>query len=61
MTERTNCKNCGAPLKDGRCKYCGTEYKPQIYSMMEVTADWIKIGVLKTPDYPSKVFTSGVF
>lgn len=23
----TNCKNCGAPLRDGRCEYCGTEYK----------------------------------
>jgi uncharacterized Zn finger protein (UPF0148 family) len=20
----TNCPNCGAPLKDGRCEYCGT-------------------------------------
>ena len=23
----TNCKNCGAPLRNGRCEYCGTEYK----------------------------------
>ena len=22
----TNCKNCGAPLKDGKCEYCGSEY-----------------------------------
>lgn len=22
----TNCKNCGAPLKSNKCKYCGTEY-----------------------------------
>ena len=21
---RTNCPNCGAPLEDGECKYCGT-------------------------------------
>ena len=20
----TNCPNCGAPLKDGKCEYCGT-------------------------------------
>ncbi len=20
-----NCRNCGAPHKDGRCKYCGTD------------------------------------
>lgn len=24
--ERTNCKNCGAPLIGGRCHYCGTTY-----------------------------------
>lgn len=23
----TNCKNCGAPLENGKCKYCGTEYR----------------------------------
>lgn len=23
---KTNCPNCGAPLKDGRCEYCGTTY-----------------------------------
>ena len=22
----TTCKNCGAPLHDGKCEYCGTEY-----------------------------------
>jgi hypothetical protein len=21
-----NCKNCGAPLRGGKCEYCGTEY-----------------------------------
>lgn len=21
----TNCPNCGAPLKNGKCEYCGTE------------------------------------
>lgn len=32
---RTNCYNCGAPLKGGRCEYCGTEdrsgYHDNIY------------------------------
>lgn len=23
----TNCPNCGAPLEDGECKYCGTDFK----------------------------------
>lgn len=22
----TNCKNCGAPLVNGKCEYCRTEY-----------------------------------
>lgn len=22
----TNCINCGAPLHNGKCEYCGTEY-----------------------------------
>lgn len=22
----TNCKNCGAPLHENMCEYCGTEY-----------------------------------
>ena len=22
---KTNCPNCGAPLADGKCEYCGTE------------------------------------
>lgn len=24
----TNCPNCGAPLKGGKCEYCGTEITP---------------------------------
>lgn len=23
----TNCKNCGAPITNGKCEYCGTEYE----------------------------------
>lgn len=23
--KQTNCPNCGAPLKGGKCEYCGTE------------------------------------
>lgn len=39
----TNCKNCGAPLKDMKCEYCGTEYDyiPSIGSMERV----IKINI----------------
>lgn len=24
--KNTNCKNCGAPLKSGKCEYCGSQY-----------------------------------
>lgn len=27
ITQPTNCKNCGAPLKTNRCEYCGTVYE----------------------------------
>ena len=26
---KTNCPNCGAPLSDGKCEYCGTECTPR--------------------------------
>lgn len=26
LNDITNCKNCGAPLTNYKCKYCGTEY-----------------------------------
>ena len=24
---RVNCKNCGAPLVDGKCQYCGSDFR----------------------------------
>lgn len=53
-TMSENCKNCGAPLKDGRCEYCGTQVEPyrrfvdgeNCGSFMEITADRIQIGVV---------------
>lgn len=27
MSVLTNCKNCGAPLRDMQCDYCGTDYR----------------------------------
>lgn len=26
----TNCKQCGAPLRNGRCEYCGADYRKEI-------------------------------
>ena len=54
MDKRTNCPNCAAPLKDGRCEYCGTQVEPprralvgeNFGSFLEITADKIQIGVL---------------
>ena len=33
MSVLTNCKNCGAPLRDMRCDYCSTDYR-QPYERM---------------------------
>ncbi len=42
----TNCKNCGASLKNGKCNYCGTEYEfiPQVNDFREI----IKINIYGT-------------
>ena len=50
----TNCPNCAAPLKGGRCEYCGTQVEPprrvlvpeNCGSFLEITADCIQIGVI---------------
>lgn len=34
----TNCKNCGAPLHDHICEYCGTEYENKINAGFGCTA-----------------------
>ena len=26
----TNCPNCGAPIEDGKCPYCGTSFMKQM-------------------------------
>ena len=31
-----NCKNCGAPVTDGYCEYCGTDYGGNHNRMKEV-------------------------
>lgn len=34
----TNCKQCGAPIRNGRCEYCGADYRkemPQITYTIE--------------------------
>jgi len=38
MNKLTNCKNCGAPLHNGKCEYCGSEYEfvPEINSFEQV-------------------------
>lgn len=27
---KNNCPNCGAPIKGGRCEYCGTEFVQEL-------------------------------
>lgn len=48
----TNCPNCAAPLKGGKCEYCGTQVEPprralvgeNCGSFIEITADRIQMG-----------------
>lgn len=44
----TNCKNCGAPLKSGKCEYCGTEHfeEAMTESYISVTMNEIRIGTV---------------
>ena len=58
MADGTNCPNCGAPMKNGNCEYCGTE-KPlpgdNCQSYLEITADCIRIGVIPANYNKSKI------
>ena len=38
-----NCENCGAPLKNGKCEYCGTEQEKTVESSIVITADHIEM------------------
>ena len=40
---KTNCPNCGAPLKGGRCEHCGTELPGTISSRIEIDAACIRL------------------
>jgi len=41
---RTNCINCGAPLKNGKCEYCGTEY--HLDSLGQVNEYKVKVNIM---------------
>ena len=36
----TNCKNCGAPLKGGKCEYCSTEYADSPRAALYFKDEW---------------------
>ena len=49
----TNCPNCAAPLKGGKCEYCGTQVEPprrvlvqETHSYITKDANKIQIGVV---------------
>ena len=42
----TNCKNCGAPIKNGHCSYCGADYNEQIPQMF-IRVDRRPVEVIK--------------
>ena len=41
---KTNCINCGAPLKDKKCEYCGTEYTLDNYG--QINEYKVKLNIL---------------
>lgn len=44
MTERQNCRNCGAPLTEsGDCEYCGTKRQRRMRSSIEITGEYIRL------------------
>lgn len=45
-----NCKNCGAPMKNGHCEYCGTHAGCKVTSQIVVTADSIKVECVQLDD-----------
>ena len=42
-----NCKNCGAPVLDGYCKYCGTDYSKAREIQLKIDERKIKAEALK--------------
>lgn len=49
----TNCPNCAAPLKGGKCEYCGTQVEPprrvlvpESHSYITMEAGKIQVGVV---------------
>lgn len=40
---RMNCRNCGAPMKNGRCEYCGTQADRNVQSTLVMTCDGIRL------------------
>ena len=46
----TNCPNCGAPLRNGKCEYCETEvYSNELRSILMANEDRSKEIVLEKP------------
>lgn len=45
MTEKTNCPNCGAPIAESKCPYCGTVF----YDMTVLDMENPGILRIKTP------------
>ena len=51
VNRRTNCQNCGAPLNNGHCDYCGTQNWTEAQSFIEVNASGIRFGVIAPENY----------
>lgn len=58
----TNCPNCAAPLKGGKCEYCGTQVDPPLrvlvpesHSYITMSADIIRLGIVNTGNEYRKI------
>lgn len=61
----TNCKNCGMPLVDGMCEYCGTIYREHkistVYADDRPIVAWdLDRGVLVLPRVVENLDTSPI-
>lgn len=60
MTQ-TNCINCGAPLKNQKCEYCGTEY--YLDTLGQINEYKIKVNIMgqEKDFYISKIEKQSIF
>ena len=59
--EGANCPNCGAPMKGGRCEYCGTEMERTGESYVVIDSESIRFGVIIPENYQRRKIERGIY